>query len=265
VAKREHPTDPLFYEPEADDLSTHRHRVIIGVLGAALPALVGVVGWLRPVDATLPVPMDSISAYYYSGAVAIFTGILACLTVYFVTYDGYNNGDRWKDRAAALIAAIGATCVALFPTYAPTRPLELPWWNKGLAIVHLLAAGALFGAFIFFALFLFPKTRKETDKKTGKKGPALDADKRRRNLIYRACGVVMLVCVVWAGIRAYFRQPIFWLEAVALEAFALSWLVKGRAAWTAKKVLSAAGRHPGQLAAQVLDVKQRSETKRPED
>ena len=261
VAKREHPTDPLFYEPEADDLSTHRHRVIIGVLGAALPALVGVVGWLRPVDPTLAVPMDSISAYYYSGAVAIFTGILACLTVYFVTYDGYNNADRWKDRAAALTAAVGATCVALFPTYAPTKLLELPWWSKGLAVVHLLAAGALFGAFIFFALFLFPKT----SRKTGNKGDPLDADKRRRNLIYRACGVVMLVCVVWAGIRATFRQPIFWLEAIALEAFALSWLVKGRAAWTARELLRAAGRHPGQLAAQVLDVKQRSETKRPEN
>ena len=259
MAKREHPTDALFYEPEADDLSTHRHRVIIGALGAALPALVGVVGWLRPVDPALPVPMDSISAYYYSGAVAIFTGILACLTVYFVTYDGYNNGDRWKDRAAALTAAVGATCVALFPTYAPTKPLELPWWSQGLAVVHLLSAGALFGAFIFFALFLFPKTGK-----TGKDGRTLDADKRRRNLIYRACGVVMLVCVIWAGIRAYVRQPIFWLEAIALEAFALSWLVKGRAAWTAKQLVRAAARHPGQLAAQVLDVKQRSETKRPE-
>ena len=55
-------------------------------------------------------------------------------------------------------------------------------------------------------------------------------DKQRRNLTYRACGVVMLVCVVWAAVRALQRKEIFWLEAIALEAFAVSWLVKGRAA-----------------------------------
>ena len=73
MARKEHPTDPLFFKPEDDDLSTHRHRVVIGVLGAALLLVVGVIGWLRPVDATLSVPLSSISAYYYSGAVAVFS------------------------------------------------------------------------------------------------------------------------------------------------------------------------------------------------
>jgi hypothetical protein len=255
VANQEHPTDPLFSEREPDDLSSQQHRVIIGVLGAALPVLVGVIGWLRPVDPSLSVPLTSISAYYYSGAVAIFAGTLACLAVYFITYGGYNNRDRWKDRAAALTAAAAATVVALFPTDAPSALLKLPWWNKGLGIVHLVAAGVLFGAFIVFALFLFPKT----DKK-------IEGDKWWRNVVYRACGVVMLICVVWAGLRALNEQPkpIFWQEAVALEAFALSWLVKGRAAFSARQFIDAARRDPKQLAAQLLDVKQRPETNRRE-
>jgi hypothetical protein len=255
VAKKEHPTDPLFIEPENDDLSTHRHRVMIGVLGAALPLLVGVIGWLRPVDPTLSVPLSSISAYYYSGAVAVFAGILACLAVYFITYGGYDNPDRWKDRLAALTAATAAICVALFPTDAPSKLLALPWWTKSLGIVHIVAAGGLFGAFIFFALFLFPKS--------ANKGEPLPPDKKLRNMVYRACGVVMLVCVVWAGVRALQRKDIFWLEAVALEAFALSWLVKGRAAVAAARVISA-GRHPMKLAAQVLDIAPRNDTKRPQ-
>lgn len=254
MAKKGHPTDPLFHPQEDDDLSTHRHRVVIGVLGAALPVLVGVIGWLRPVDPTLSVPLSSISAYYYSGAVAVFAGILACLAVYFITYGGYDNPDRWKDRLAALTAAAGATCVALFPTDAPSKPLALPWWTKGLGIVHFISAGALFAAFIFFALVLFPKSAKS--------GEQLPRDKELRNLTYRACGVVMLVCVVWAGVRAMQRKEIFWLEAVALEAFAVSWLVKGRAAVAAARVLHA-GRHPMKLAAQVLDIAPRNETKRP--
>lgn len=256
MARKEHPSDPLFVEPEKDDLSTHRHRVVIGVLGAALPVLVGVIGWLRPVHPALSVPLSSISAYYYSGAVAIFAGILACLAVYFITYGGYDNPDRWKDRLAALTAATAAICVALFPTDAPSEPLALPWWTKALGIVHFISAGALFGAFIFFALVLFPKSAKNDEE--------LPRDKKMRNLIYRSCGVVMLVCVVWSAVRALQGKEIFWLEAIALEAFALSWLVKGRAAVAAGRVLSA-GRHPMKLAAQVLDIAPRNETKRPEN
>jgi hypothetical protein len=247
--RNEHPTDPLFYEPETDDLSTHRHRVIVGVLGAALPLLIWFVAWLRPVDPALPVPMGSISAYYYSGAVAIFAGILAALAIYFVTYGGYDNPDRWMDRIAALVAALAATGVALFPADAPLQQLVLPWWRKEMATLHFISAGALFGAFIFFALFLFPKSRKAKER--------LPADKRLRNAVYRSCGIVMLVCIVWAGIRAQAKQEIFWLETIALEAFALSWLVKGRADWTAMQLLRR-GRHPVKLAVQILDVTPRN-------
>ena len=73
----------------------------------------------------------------------------------------------------------------------------------------------------------------------------------------------MLVCVAWAAVRALQRKEIFWLEAVALEAFAVSWLVKGRAAVAAARVLNA-GRHPVKLAAQILDIAPRNETKRPQ-
>jgi hypothetical protein len=255
VARTDHPTDPLFHEPEPDDLSTHRHRLVIGVLGAALPLLVWLVGWIRPVDPALPVPLTSISAYYYSGAVAIFAGILACLAVYFITYDGYDNADRWKDRLASWIAAVAAIFVALFPTDAPSMSLALPWWSKEMGWVHLISAATLFGAFVFFALFLFPKS--------AKRGEALSRGKRLRNVVYRVCGVVMLVCVVWAGIRALYRRPIFLLEAIALEAFAVSWLVKGRAAVAAANIVRA-GRHPMKLAAQVLDLAPRSGRQHPE-
>jgi hypothetical protein len=52
-------------------------------------------------------------------------------------------------------------------------------------------------------------------------------------------------------VRASFiRAPIFWPEALALELFAVSWLVKGRvdktAASAGRRTLHY-GRHPGQL------------------
>lgn len=247
--KNRHPTDPLFVEPEEDDLSTHRHRTIIGVLGAALPLLVWFVAWLRPVDPSLPARMDSISSYYYSGAGAIFTGVLAALAVYFVTYDGYDNPDRRKDRIAALVAALAAIGVALFPTNAPLERLALPWWREYVGTLHFVSAAVLFGDFVFFAVILFPKSSKPKAE--------LPVDKRVRNAVYRLCGVIMAVCVVWAVLRIRAKQDIFWLETVALWAFSLSWLVKGRADWTAMELLRRS-QQPGRLLAQVLDIAPRA-------
>ncbi len=251
--RKRHPTDSLFIEPEEDDISTHRHRAIIGMLGAALPLLVWFVAWLRPVDPSLPARMDSISAYYYSGAVALFTGILASLAVYFITYDGYDNPDRRKDRIAALVAALAAIGVALFPTGAPLKGLALPWWREEVGKLHFVSAGVLFGAFIFFALVLFPKSSKPQEE--------LPLDKRVRNAVYRLCGVLMAVCMVWVVLRIQEGQDIFWLEAVALWAFALSWLVKSRADWTAMQLLRRSP-HPGRLVAQVLDIAPRTPTEK---
>ena len=44
-----------------------------------------------------------------------------------------------------------------------------------------------------------------------------------------ACGVVMIVSVVWAAVALNAGQSIFLPEAIALVAFAISWLTKGRA------------------------------------
>ena len=129
MAQADPPFQPMFHAPREDDLSTHRHRVVIGALGAALPLLVWLVSSLRPTEPPLVEPLSSISAYYYSGAVAIFTGILACLAVYFFTYSGYDNADRWKDRTASLITGVAAIGVACFPTDAPSKMLALFWWH----------------------------------------------------------------------------------------------------------------------------------------
>lgn len=217
-------------EQDDDDLSSHRHRMIIGLLGFALPPVACFIAWKWPVDRSLPVPMDSLSAYYYSSAVAVFSGVLASLAVYFSTYEGYANEDQSKDRRAAIAAAGGAIGVALFPTEPPCQGLALPWWKEWMGTLHLVSAVVLFGAFIFFAAFLFPKTSPEKRKQP------LPSDKRIRNLVYRLCAGIMGVCVVWAIVRVLWRpkEEIFWFESVALWAFAISWMVKGRAGFMAK-------------------------------
>jgi MFS family permease len=228
---KQHPVDQRFAEDE-DDLSSHRHRMIIGLLGFALPPLACFIAWLLPVDRTLPVPMHSLSDYYYSSAVAIFSGVLAALAVYFFTYDGYDNQDHQKDRIAAVVAAVAALGVALFPTAAPLPRLALPWWQEWMGALHLASAVVLFGAFIFFAAILFPKTSPD------KSDQPLPSDKRARNVVYRLCAGIMGLCVALAVVRVLSKtSEIFWPESIALWAFAISWMVKGRAGLRAKPPL----------------------------
>jgi len=109
----------------------------------------------------------------------------------------------------------------------------------------------LFSAFIFFTVFLFPKSKV-------KKGDPLPTNKWKRNFFYLLFGGAMLVCMVWIFIiRKFTERSIFWPEAIALEFFAMSWLLKGRADWSMLQVgrrILRYGLHPGELAGKVWKV-----------
>ena len=207
-----------------DDDSSYFHRLTIGALGGALPFLLLGIVKFRPFEGGT---LGSLSAYYYSGAVATFAGVLFALSVYFFTYQGYKNERKVWDRATAIIAGLAAIGVAFFPTEAPDKSLKLSWWTEGTGWGHLLSAGILFLSFAFFALVLFPwsKVKKE---KTSKEKPF-------RNFIYRACGLAILFFMAWDGYRLWVAQQshiqadVFWQESGALWAFSLSWLVKAHA------------------------------------
>ena len=163
--------------------------------------------------------MDSISAYYYSGAVVAFVGLLVALALFLVTYRGFDNKWGWVDRLAARVAGFAALLVAFFPTTAPAGYPELPWWTESSRHIHYASAIVLFSMFALFCLWLFRMS--STDPPP--------PDKKRRNLIYVVCGILILIGMAWAAIAGQRKQPIFWPESLALTAFAVSWLVKGRA------------------------------------
>ena len=98
-----------------DDLSHQSHRQLIGYLGILLPLILILLAGLRPTPG-LPrwEPLNSISAYYYTGAVAAFVGILFALALFLFTYRGYR---RYKaDRVAGMLGGSAALGVVLFPT-----------------------------------------------------------------------------------------------------------------------------------------------------
>ncbi len=208
-----------------DDLSDHAHRQLIGYIGLVLPILLillvtlrdGVVSWRS---------LDSISAYYYTGAVAAFVGMLVALALFLFTYRGYRNKYHWADRAASIIAAIAALGTAFFPTAAPAGFARLSWWSCATGVLHYVSAVTLFAMFAVFALVLFRKTASGED---------ITPDKRWRNRVYVVCGLLIVASIIWAALAAFKGKSIFWPESVALVAFSVSWLVKGYALTTIKE------------------------------
>ena len=164
------------------------------------------------------------SEYYYSGAVAILTGVLWAVAAFLFTYRGYDNPRRRWDVCTGRLASAGALGVAMFPTAALDSFTRLPWWADWMRFVHYGSAVLLFGCLIFYSLVLFPMS-------AGPKGSE-DPEKKRRNLIYRVCGYGMVGAMMWAIVAGIARGPIFFPESIALMLFGLSWLTKGRALWT---------------------------------
>ena len=213
----------FFADSGPDDLSSHRYRMLIGYIGLTLPFLLYVIaGWRYVEGLSRWKLLSSISAYYYTGAVAVFVGVLVALAMFLFFYQGYDNPDRRLDRMAAITAGIAAIGVAFFPTRAPENLTGPSWWTPIVGVFHFLSAFVLFGSFIFFSLVLF---RKSNVKNRGSR----PREKRRRNTIFVICGLAMGACIVWLLIALILRRPIFWPEALALEFFAISWLAKARA------------------------------------
>lgn len=207
--------------PHVDDLSGHAHRQLIGYIGLAMPVLLVVIAALRPIEGFGRWQLlGSISAYYYSGAVAVFVGLLVALALFLFTYRGYQNQYHWMDRAAAVTAGIAALGVAFFPTRPPDGVPEPSWWTEANAILHYGSAIVLFATFAVFSLWLF---------RMSAQGEQPDAGKRRRNRIFLVCGIVIIGSMAWAGLNGANDRSIFIPESIALIAFAVSWLVKGQA------------------------------------
>jgi len=207
-------------KPRPNHLSNQAHRQLIGYLGVLLPVILLALAGMRPTPG-LPQwsPLQSVSAYYYTGAVAAFVGILVSLALFLFTYGGYEG--YLADRVVAKIGGVCALGVAFFPTAAPQGLPEPVWWREATRTIHYLSATCLFLVFIVFSVWLFRKGRR--------KGTHLSQGKRQRNRVYLSCGVVMVVSVLWAGSSYFTGAPIFWPETLALWAFAVSWLVKGYA------------------------------------
>jgi hypothetical protein len=193
-------------------------RKLVGLLGAGLPFIMALGGWLLFRTAI----QSSISGYYYTGMRNVFVGILCAIGVFLVSYHGYNRADFIAGKLGGLFA-FG---IALFPT---TPEANASPHDRLIGGVHLTCAALFFLTIAGFSLFLFTKTDPSRPP---------TARKLQRNRVYIACGSVILGCLGLIAINGLTEDgtiipvavhPVFWLETAANLAFGISWIVKGEA------------------------------------
>ncbi len=205
-------------------------RRVIGWLGISLPFICWLGGKIwggTRFETTL-------SGYYYTNMQDVFIGVLVCMSLFLMTYKGYNNKDHWTTSLAG-IAGLG---VALFPTNSVGNGslrigvfhLESSTSNK----FHVIFAIAFFTLLACVSIFLFTKSD-DGNEKTSRKIV--------RNWIYRGCGIGILVIIGILFISTFVlssefirTSPYFFLmESLMLIAFGFSWIVKGETLLTDQK------------------------------
>ncbi len=187
-----------------------RIRKIIGTLAILLPVLLIVFNVVYDEKAI----QSSISHYYYTPAIGVFATVLGFIALFLILYKGY---DRY-DQVACVIAGATAVGIILFPT-SPNED-SLFGWGIDTNTLHFIFSGIFFVDLAVISLFLFTKSM---GYKT--------VQKRKRNRVYRVCGVVILsvVLAIASTHRVGFYWLTFWLEWIGILAFGVAWLVKGEA------------------------------------
>ena len=195
-------------------IDTKRMRIMIGVLGMALPWLVALI--------TLSWPQSISITYYSVFAVGTFMVVLGSAGILLINYKGYDK----LDDITATIAGIFGILICLFPmVYIPDPNVKtgvLHLVSTTSNIFHCISAFGFFGVLAFMSFFLFTKTSGEMTKQ-----------KKIKNIIYRVCGIGMLASfslLLLDLIPNLYIYNLTWIvEAIALFFFGASWIVKSDA------------------------------------
>lgn len=211
---------------------------------------------------------DSLSHYAYSPfSGTLFVVAMSAVGVLLFAYKGEMPRDTRIARTAgvaALVIAVfstsnvgfdaGETCDVLLRTrldlMAPLAPADAPDGPIKTAAVPLTSAAiepfdgiewlhyggvaVLFGAMIFFCLFIFRLASAEDKDADGRLKPI----KVYRNFIYLICGFVLIGCGIWLGTSFWMtetelaewnaRNTTLWIEIISFFVLGVAWLIKGR-------------------------------------
>lgn len=207
-------------------ISFQNLRRTVGLLGIFLPVVL--VGLSAGVSYFQTPVQPSISDYYYTPFREIFTGTLCAVGVFLMSYRGRISANWINENTITNLAGFCVFGVALFPMHAKEDAFKiftLLRENTGfLNGLHFGLAGVFFASLGFLSIRFFTKQDMEVYNE-----PAL---KIRRNRIYRTSGAIIFFAIAMVHVNSFLIDWYFgtiFFETVALFAFGISWLVKGKA------------------------------------
>ena len=238
-------------------LDQRRLAFFVGVVALTLP-IVMLIGYILGTCL-----YESISHFYYAQFLGgVFIAALVFIGTFLLAY----RGESARESRLATIAGISAIFVALFPTNGrgcdestfSGRALadfkledvtkfvkviqtteEIPSENplffelfSGAQYLHGGGAALLFAFLAWYSFFVFTRV---IDKVHLDDDRNLTPQKRNRNRIYIASGIVIVVSMSAIVIGHFLFSNwwniynlTFWFESTALWAFGVSWMVKGQ-------------------------------------
>ena len=250
---------------EEADRQLRRYAAMLGLLAVLIPLLVPGSAWLSAQTQGGWCFRDSLSHFYYSPAGGnVFVILLSLIAGALMFYRGENP---WEGRLASL-AGLAMLVVAFVPTTGggceagamqARGVVDVTFGEDGWRVaagnaaplffeigpsawIHYGAATVLFVILALFCFRVFTRVR-TVEHGTGsdtvdvERGGTLKPEKVTRNRLYRAGGWVIVAAMGAMLLRAFVGETwtwwegwnlTFWCEAVALIAFGLSWLLKGR-------------------------------------
>jgi hypothetical protein len=224
-------------------------RVVIGVIGLALPAVL-LLGDALFLNGTFS-QRGSLSAYYYSGMREVFVGALVAIGVFLVTYKVL---ERSLENTLSLLAGVAVIVVALFPTSRPTTSdvpdtaLQSALGMDTVAVVHFAAAAIFIAALAVITRFFARSEGERHPAATQRRSPAFW---RRFHL---TCASVIAVALAFMAVCKLLEVWGSWNllvgETVAVLAFGASWLFKGAERDVLARLRSEALRHSASGGAQ---------------
>lgn len=194
--------------------------------------------WFIKTDCSVPYVSagsfkNSISHYYYTSVGDLFTGTLGSVALFLFCYKGHPKRAGEKglpDGLMTNLTALFALGLIVFPAstdHCITDNMRVFLSSKHTGYIHFVFAALFFITLAFISMVNFRRT--ETIANFGKGSNAQ---------LYLWCGVIMLMCLLIIVIYSALFQghhpgidrfrPVFVLESIALMAFGLSWLTKGK-------------------------------------
>lgn len=145
--------------------------------------------------------------------------ILGASGILLFTYNGYDK----VDDVLNTLAGVFALGICLFPCAGKTGDIGTFLIKANVSdVIHMASALGFFGILAYNSLFQFTKGSDNPTK-----------NKKRRNIIFRICGVGMIASFVLLPLAQYhvleIPHVIWVIETIALAFFGISWLTKANA------------------------------------